>query len=139
MSGIMSALVGNSGGTNNFTVTVGVSGSGILTSYGYNGLGLSPYQPGAISPLSNVLVFAAAITSFYCLVETYPSSVVSVALSVNGDQRSASWNSVVINGNTFLKSAATANFGGGITTFQWSGLGNPFGTTSGAQIPAVFS
>ena len=86
MSGIMSALVGNSGGTNNFTVTVGVSGSGILTSYGYNGLGLSPYQPGAISPLSNVL-----------------------------------------------------DFGGGITTFQWSGLGNPFGTTSGAQIPAVFS
>ena len=66
------------------------------------------------------------------------SSAGSTSLQVTGQQANSGWSSISIGGSSLNRADATFSSSASITTWQWEGLTNRFGTTGGADKEIIF-
>ena len=63
-----------------------------------------------------------------------------LSFTLAGNRANSGWSTVTINSIAFNRSAATYSYNGDNNTTNWLMAGsNPFGTTNGAVVPAVFT
>lgn len=112
------------------TVTVGNFTFKGLTQWGF-AAAFGSISDGTFGFISN-----APITSLSWL-----STGSQLTFQIDGLYSNAGWAKVTISGTDFLRSAASfsTSTGPDRTTWVWSSVSNPFGTTVGASVPAVFT
>ena len=110
------------------TVTVGSLIFKGIESYGFNSGVYGSISDGTFGFISNAVIN-----------ELFWSNVGGLGFTLAGNRANSGWSTVVINGITFNRSSATYNYDSGSDTTGWLMAGsNPFGTTNGSVVPAVF-
>ena len=113
------------------TVTVGSFAFKTFRNYGFSNA--VPY--GSISDGTFGLISNATITDL-----NWSNITNALNFRLAGNIANSGWSSVTINGITFNRSAATYSYDSGTDTTSWLIPGtNPFGTTDGATLEAVFA
>ena len=113
------------------TVTVGTFSFKGLTNYGFSSGSYGSISDGTFGFISN-----AAITFLNWL-----NSGGTLTFQIAGIYSNSGWTKVTIAGVDYLRTAASfsTSTGPDRTTWTWTGAANPFGTTVGATVPAVFT
>ncbi len=111
------------------TVTVGSNIFKSIENYGYGGF-YGSISDGTFGFISDAVINA--------LVWSNASNALTFELA--GNRANSGWSTVIINGITFNRASATYNYDGGTDSTSWLMAGpNPFGTTDGVNIAAVFT
>lgn len=137
MSGILMAVMGAAAGgggpvTETQTVTVGNFTFKGISSWGFNRTVFGSINDGTFGFISeaqiNVLVWTNADNG--------------VAFTLAGNRANSGWTKMTISGVDYTRASATYSYdsGGDATQWRWLAPGtNPFGTTIGVDVSAVFT
>ena len=110
------------------TVTVGSLIFKGIESYGFNSAAFGSISDGTFGFISNAVIN-----------ELFWSNVGGLSFTLAGNRANSGWSTVVINSIAFNRSAAAYSYDGDNNTTNWLMAGsNPFGTTNGSVVPAVF-
>lgn len=110
------------------TVTVGSLIFKGIESYGYASGQFGSISDGTFGFISNAVINTLTW-----------SNVGGLGFTLAGNRANSGWSTVTINSIAFNRSAATYSYDGGSNTTSWTMAGsNPFGTTDGSVVPAVF-
>jgi hypothetical protein len=111
------------------TVTVGSLLFKGIENYGFDSGSYGSISDGTFELISNATIISLVWSNSYGL-----------NFVLEGNRANSGWSTVTINGITFNRSAATYSYDGDNNTTNWLMAGaNPFGTTNGAVVPAVFA
>jgi hypothetical protein len=112
------------------TVTVGTLSVKGITQWGF-GTGFGSISDGTFGFISNATI------NYLGWINTGSQLTFQIA----GLYSNSGWTKVTISGTDFLRSAATfsTSTGPDRTIWSWPSVSNPFGTTVGASVPAVFT
>jgi len=131
---VMGAAAGGGGGpvTETQTVTVGSFSFKGIASWGFNRAVFGSINDGTFGFISEAQI--------NILLWTNADNGVSFVLA--GNRANSGWTKVTISGVDYTRASATYTYDSGGDTTQWRWLtpgSNPFGTTIGVDIPAVFT
>ena len=136
MGGILCAIVGvagaGGGGTETQTVTVGNFTFKGLATWGFNRAVFGSINDGTFGFISNAQINLLA----------WSNSDNGVGFTLAGNRANSGWTKMTISGIDYARTSATYSYDAGTDTTQWRWLApgtNPFGTTIGVNIPAVFT
>ena len=110
------------------TVTVGSLIFKGISSYGFNSGAFGSISDGTFGFINNATIDALVWTS----------ATTSLQFTLVGNQQDSGWSTVTINSIVFTRASYSYDSGNDRTTWTMPGS-NPFGTTDGAIVPAVFS
>jgi len=111
------------------TVTVGSLLFKGIENYGFNSGSYGSISDGTFGFISNATIITLAW-----------SNTGGLSFTLAGNRANSGWSSVTINGITFNRADATYSYDVDNDRTSWIMAGaNPFGTTNGAVVPAVFT
>jgi hypothetical protein len=133
MSGILCAVAGmGGGGSETQTVTVGNFTFKGIESWGFNRSVFGSINDGTFGFISNAQINVLA----------WSNSDNGVGFTLAGNRSNSGWTKMTISGVDYTRASATYSYDGGADTTQWRWTSpgtNPFGTTIGATVAAVFT